>query len=460
MLENEDSIVAISSPYGIGGIAVIRSSGTRVLSIIQKFFFKKGKCSFDWGNLVPRHMYYGVIYDKDYMIDEVMLSVFKSPHSYTGEDMVEIYCHGSIYVQQRMLQLFIDNGCRLARPGEFTIRAYLNGKINLVEAEAIGDIIHSETESAHRLAIEQLRGGYIQLIEQLREDIIQFASLLELELDFSEEDIEFANRDKLKNLLLQNIQKISELTESFQLGNALKSGIPVAIIGKPNAGKSTLLNALLNEEKAIVSEIPGTTRDLIEDKLVINGIMFRIIDTAGIREAKDEIEKIGIERAIQSVQKAMIVVIVQDARDSIDDLDKYVELVKKHNPKSYIIKVINKIDLKIDLINQLDKSQDYILISAKNKQNIEKLKNQLFEVVMQKGYKSYQTMVSNVRHYNELLQSKKYLERALDDIINNITTEIIAEDLKFAIQHLSNITGKITSEDVLRNIFSKFCIGK
>lgn len=456
---SDDNIAAISSPFGIGGIAVIRCSGNKAFSIIQPLFFRKNKTSFDWNKIEYRKLYYGIIVENDEIIDEVMLALFPQPHSYTGENMVEIYCHGSIYVQQKILQLLINKGCRIAEPGEFTTRAYLNGKINLAEAEAIGDIIHAESEASHKLAMQQLRGGYIQLIEQLRENILNFASLLELELDFSEEDVEFANRQQLKNLLTQTIQQIQTLTESFQLGNAIKSGVPVVIVGKPNAGKSTLLNALLNEEKAIVSDIPGTTRDLIEDKLIINGILFRIIDTAGIREAKDEIEKIGIDKALHSIKKAMIVILLQDINEPLKNLNQQIEFIKSQNPDASIIKVLNKTDLQKSF-DTLKLNNDVISISAKTHTNLDKLKNKLVEVVINKGYQSHQPMVSNVRHYNELKQSLHFLEKSLNGLNNNITTDIIAEDLKFAIQHLSNITGNITSEDILKNIFSKFCIGK
>ncbi|GAB4206195.1 MAG: tRNA uridine-5-carboxymethylaminomethyl(34) synthesis GTPase MnmE [Bacteroidia bacterium] len=457
-IQSEDTVVAVSSPPGVGGIAVIRCSGNKTFSIVKSLFFRKNKADFNWEKIQYRHLYYGIIADNNDVVDEVMVSLFVAPHSYTGEDMAEIYCHGSVYVQHKILQMFIDRGARLAEAGEFTIRAYLNGKINLAEAEAIGDIIHSESEASHRLAMNQLRGGYVQLIGQLRDNILNFASLLELELDFSEEDVEFANRQQLTELLQQTIEKISELTQSFQLGNAIKSGIPVAIVGHPNAGKSTLLNALLNEEKAIVSDIPGTTRDLIEDKLIINGIMFRIIDTAGIREAKDEIEKIGIEKAKQSIQKAMIVIILHDINENTDEIHQYTALVKKHNPDAVIIKVYNKIDTaKINITRGED---DTLYISAKNKYNIDILKDKLTEAVVNKGYKTNQPLVSNVRHYNELKQALYFLEKAMKGLISKTSTELIAEDLRFAIRHLSNITGNITSEDILKNIFSKFCIGK
>lgn len=455
-IQSEDTVVAVSSPPGVGGIAVIRCSGNKTFSIVKSLFFRKNKADFNWEKIQYRHLYYGIIADNNDVVDEVMASLFVAPHSYTGEDMAEIYCHGSVYVQHKILQMFIDRGARLAEAGEFTIRAYLNGKMNLAEAEAIGDIIHSESEASHRLAMNQLRGGYVQLIGQLRDNILNFASLLELELDFSEEDVEFANRQQLTELLQQTIEKISELTQSFQLGNAIKSGIPVAIIGHPNAGKSTLLNALLNEEKAIVSDIPGTTRDLIEDKLIINGIMFRIIDTAGIREAKDEIEKIGIDRAVRSVKQAMIVIILRDMNDGKDGWEELTELVKSNNAEAYVIKVFNKIDQKENYQGE----GEVIGISAKNKWNIDTLKSKLYEAVVNKGYKMNQPLVSNVRHYNELKQALYFLDKAMKGLKAKTSTELIAEDLRFAIRHLSNITGNITSEDILKNIFSKFCIGK
>lgn len=457
-LSLEDTIVAISSPYGMGAIASIRCSGKNAFEIIKPLFYTKDNKPFNWKQLHYRRMYYGLIVHKDRIIDEVMICAFHQPHSYTGENMVEIYCHGSIYIQQKLLQLCIDNGARLAQPGEFTIRAYLNGKLNLSEAEAINDLIHAETESAHLLAMQQLKGGYKNLIEELRTSILNYASLLELELDFSEEDVEFANRQQLIDILTNSIDKIDRLIDSFQMGNVIKTGIPVVIIGKPNAGKSTLLNALLEEEKAIVSEIPGTTRDLIEDKLIINGITFRIIDTAGIRETDNEIEKIGIDRAKQSIQKAMIILLLHDVTQvSQQDMEKNTELLHLYNKQATIVHVFNKCDQKPDVFKQ---TTDGIYISAKERMNIDALKQRLVEVVMQKGYQPNQPMVSNVRHYNELQSAKRYLEKSLEDLKKNISTDLISEDLKFAIQHLSNITGNISSEDVLSNIFSKFCIGK
>lgn len=454
----DDTIVAISSPYGMGGVAVIRCSGKMAFDITHALFFKKNFSKLDFHNIVYRKMYYGIIAENNSIIDEVMVCFFQSPHSYTGENVVEIYCHGSVYVQQKILQLYLNKGARLADAGEFTIRAYLNGKLNLSEAEAIGDLIHAETEAEHRLAIDQLKGGYKNLIEHLREQLLNFASLIELELDFSEEDVEFANRSQLVMLLQTAINDIEKLTESFQMGNAIKTGIPVVILGKPNAGKSTLLNALLNEEKAIVSEIPGTTRDLIEDKLIINGIAFRIIDTAGIREAKDEIEKIGIARAQQSIQKAMIVILLQDLADASEQSTKeYIQMIHSLNPQVKILEVFNKIDKFKGIPSQ---ESDAIYISAKENMHIDVLKQKLFEIVLEKGYQPNRPMVTNVRHFNELKAAKKFLDKALNDLKNNISNEFVAEDLKFALHHLSNITGNITSEDILKNIFSKFCIGK
>lgn len=456
----EDTIVAISSPYGMGGVAVIRCSGKKALDILKQLFFKRNKLPFDFNQWQARRMYYGLLMDEGQIIDEVMVCWFAFPHSYTGEDVVEVYCHGSVYVQQRILQAFVQRGSRIAEAGEFTIRAYLNGKLTLSEAEAIGDLIHSETESAHRLAMNQLRGGYQQLINQLREQLLQFASLLELELDFSEEDVEFANRQQLIEILNESLKKMSELMISFKMGNAIKTGVPVVILGKPNAGKSTLLNALLNEEKAIVSDIPGTTRDLIEDKLIIQGILFRIIDTAGLREAKDVIEKIGIERARQSIEKAMIVILLQDITEyDIQETQNHLKLIQSINPDVAIVQVYNKID-KIKQQQDSNFNDEVIFISAKEKYNIEVLKNKLVDIVVQKGYQPHQPMVSNVRHFNELQNAKQFLEKALESLKNKVTTELVAEDLRFAIMHLSNITGNISSEDVLKNIFSKFCIGK
>ena len=455
----DDTIVAISSPYGMGGVAIIRCSGKQALWILKKIFRTKNKTPFLWDQLTFRKMYYGLIVDSEQVIDEVMVCAFQSPHSYTGEDVVEIYCHGSIYVQQKILSLCIQHGARLATAGEFTIRACMNGKLTLSDAEALGDLIHAETEAAHRLAIDQLRGGYKTLLQQLRSQLLNVSSLLELELDFSEEDIEFASRHELIQLLTATIQTIEELTKSFQMGNVIKNGVPVVILGKPNAGKSTLLNALLNEEKAIVSEIPGTTRDLIEDILIIQGVSFRIIDTAGIREARDEIEKIGITRTKQSVKKAMIALLIIDISEYQEtEIIENEKMIDSIHPNITLIKVFNKID-KIPHLPSSEQN-DCVFISAKEKKNIEKLKQKLFDVLIQKGYQPHQPMVSNLRHYYELQHAAKYLQNALQLIKNQSDKELIAEDLRFAILHLSNITGTITSEEILANIFSKFCIGK
>lgn len=458
LLHTDDTIVAVSSPPGIGGIAVIRCSGKDALPIVQKIFYKKNHINFNWENLTHHKMYYGEIWEDRQLIDEVMLCYFKSPHSYTGEDLIEIYCHGSVFIQQKLVQLFINNGARPANAGEFTIRAYLNGKMNLSDAEAIGDLIHAETESAHLLSIQQLRGGYKNIINGLKENILNFLSLLELELDFSEEDVEFANRSQLKEMLRSTIKQTEELMDSFQYGNAIKTGVPVVILGKPNAGKSTLLNALLNEEKAIVSEIPGTTRDLIEDKLNIKGILFRIIDTAGIRDAKDEIEKIGIEKAKESIKKSMIVILLIDINEPVHQISEYYEWIKTLHPSASVITVFNKCDTIVEIKNKI---QNALYISAKNKNNIDLLKEKLYETFISKNDKNIARIsVSNVRHYNELKQAKHFLEKAEQSLNDNAHTEIIAEELKFAVHYLSNITGNITSEDILSNIFSKFCIGK
>ncbi len=458
----DDSIVALSSAYGISAVAVIRCSGTKTFSIIEKIFYQNENTVFNTANATYRKMYFGYIHENNKIVDELMICLFKAPHSYTAEDLVEIYCHGSTYVQQKILQLFLINGARYAEAGEFTIRAYLNGKITLAKAEAIGDIIHSESESAHQLAINQMRGGYIELINQLRNQLLQFASLVELELDFSEEDVEFANRHQLKSLTTDIISKINELTESFEMGNSIKNGIPVCIVGKPNAGKSTLLNALLKEEKAIVSEIPGTTRDLIEDRLTVQGMLFRIIDTAGIREAQDAIENIGIEKAFGAIRKSSIIVYLTDVNTfSENEINIDVQKIKNINPKAELIVAINKID---DCNSTLKTNIDttfYLKLSGKNNINIDVLKQKWVDIITEKGYNPHRTMVSNARHFNELTCAKTYLEKVLVNIDNHhTTTDLLAEDIKAAIQHLANITGGITNEDVLKNIFSQFCIGK
>jgi tRNA modification GTPase len=450
-----DTICAISTPFGVGGLAVIRVSGEQAVSRVGCFLSKTvrntGYRVPGAGYLTPNQAQFCEFRDNDVLIDEVVVTYFKAPRSYTGEDIVEIACHGSSYVQQKILQLLIANGCRLATAGEFTQRAFLNGKMDLSQAEAVADLIHAQSEGSHRLAIEQLRGGFSDKIKQLRQELIDFSALLELELDFSEEDVEFADRTKLVDLLQRIKAEIQTLADSFKLGNALKNGIPVAIVGKPNVGKSTLLNALLNEEKAIVSDIPGTTRDTIEDTLNINGTMFRFIDTAGLRESTDTIESIGIERTRKAIEKAQIVMTIREVGH--DDTMDYGDLQEKQ-----VIRIVNKIDgtdyksAPADVIGEIP-------ISAKNNIGLDKLIERLIDFA-NKQQVSDRTLVSNLRHYEALNRALTFItnsERALED---GVPTDLVAIDIRSALYHLGEITGQISTDDVLGAIFSRFCIGK
>ncbi|MCL2681964.1 MAG: tRNA uridine-5-carboxymethylaminomethyl(34) synthesis GTPase MnmE [Bacteroidales bacterium] len=470
-----DTICAISTPFGVGGLAVIRVSGEDAVSLVSKFLYPAGTVrgtryevrgavvsaplNDRWLSEVEAtshpatpHLKFCEFRDGETLIDEVVVTYFKAPKSYTGEDVVEIACHGSSYVQQKILQLLVANGCRLANAGEFTQRAFLNEKMDLSQAEAVADLIHAQSEGSHRLAIEQLRGGFSKKIIQLRRELIDFSALLELELDFSEEDVEFANREKLLDLLHRIKTEIQTLSDSFKIGNALKNGIPVAIIGKPNVGKSTLLNVLLNEEKAIVSDIPGTTRDTIEDTLNIQGTLFRFIDTAGLRESSDTIETIGIERTRKTIEKAQIVIIVDEVRGTGYGV-RSVDYGNLHDKQ--VIHVINKIDTATDFTN----SNDEILISAKNGIGIEKLIEKLVDFASEQKV-SDRTLVSNLRHYEALNHALTFITNSENALKSGISTDLVAIDIRGALHHLGEITGEISTEEVLGSVFSRFCIGK
>ncbi|MCX6230285.1 MAG: tRNA uridine-5-carboxymethylaminomethyl(34) synthesis GTPase MnmE [Bacteroidetes bacterium] len=460
---NNDTICALATASGIAAISVIRVSGENSFDICNSIFRHKNK-SIDCNQLKSHHIYFGTIIENDEIIDEVLLSIFKQPHSYTAENSIEISCHGSSYIQQRILQLIIKNGARIAKPGEFTMRAFLNGKLDLSQAEAVADLIASHSKTSHSLALEQMRGGFSSKIKQLRQELVNFASLIELELDFSEEDVEFANRDELSKLLNNLKTEINSLIQSFAMGNVLKHGIPVAIIGKPNVGKSTLLNSLLNEERAIVSEIPGTTRDTIEDTLTLEGITFRFIDTAGLRDSSDEIEMIGIERTYQKIEQANIILYVVDIKDTtVDEIMqnlKDFELHIRNNSKRIII-IANKTDL-------LDKAprhfsdlleREIIFISAKRKENINLITNSLLKSVATEQTADT-TMISNIRHYEALQKTDEAILQIEQAIKLNISGDLIAIDIRTALHHLGEITGEITNDEILGNIFSSFCIGK
>ncbi len=455
------TICAIATPSGNGAIALIRVSGKNAIPIVSSFFFGKKKLE----EKASHSLSFGEIKEKGELIDEVLVSIFKAPNSYTAEDLVEISCHGSPYIQQRILSLLLENGATLAAAGEFTQRAYLNGKLNLSEAEAVADIISSQSYSAHKVAMQQMRGGYSKELEKLREQLLYFVSLIELELDFSEEDVEFADRSKLTDLAIALQSKIHKLATSFHLGNALKKGIPVAIIGRPNVGKSTLLNTLLGEEKAIVSEIAGTTRDVIEDTIIFKGVEYRFIDTAGIRETSDKIENLGIERTWEKVANAEIILLLVDATEHEEINTQAIKELQKHlkNTDKKLLLLINKTDkkeLQTTTILQYLKKEAIISISAKEGKNIEKVFEKLNEFHLGMQENSYDIIVSNARHYELLKKAEESIERVLEGLKNEIPTDFISQDIRESLHHLGSITGEISCDDILGSIFSKFCIGK
>jgi len=456
---NDNTIIAISTPTGIGAISIVRLSGDKALEIVDVFFKNKSKKKLI--NQKTNTSLYGQIVDKGILIDEVVVTIYKNPNSFTGEDTVEISCHGSKYIQQKILHLFIKNGVAPAKPGEFSLRSFLNGKRDLIQAEAIADLISSESEASHSLAIKQMKGGFSIEIKKLRKKLLDFASLIELELDFSEEDIEFADRNQFK-LLLNKIEKtISKLTDSFSLGNVLKNGIPIAIIGPPNSGKSTLLNTLLNEDKAIVSEIAGTTRDIIEDQINLNGINFRFIDTAGLRKTKNKIEKIGIKKTYNKLKNASYILYMIDSQSYIkkkSNIKLEINSILKKIKNTPIMILFNKIDIyKISDNDMSDLNMDKVQISAKNKTGIKTLINKL--ILNFKNDKD-QTLITNARHYSALLKTNKSVSNIKKGLSNNIPGDLLSIDIKEAIENLGEITGEITNDELLGNIFGKFCIGK
>ncbi|MDR0969868.1 MAG: tRNA uridine-5-carboxymethylaminomethyl(34) synthesis GTPase MnmE [Lentimicrobiaceae bacterium] len=462
ILEN-DTICALSSPPGMGAIAIVRLSGEKSHEIVAEIFEQKNK-KFLLSKIETYKAYYGQIIDKEEFIDDVLVLFFKKPHSYTGENVVEINCHGSIYIQQRLLEIFIQHGARLAEPGEFSMRAFTNGKFDLAQAEAIADLIASQSKAAHNLAVNQMRGGFSKKISTLRNRLLEFASLIELELDFSEEDVEFVDRNKFFQLIDNLKDEIIKLIKSFTSGNVIKNGIPVAIIGKTNVGKSTLLNAILNEERALVSDIPGTTRDTIEDTIVIGGFTFRFIDTAGLRISDDTVENMGIERTYDKIKQASILLYVCDLT-SIDDVsaNEIIEELKQYteNQNKQVVLIGNKVDL-------LTKIPEYfkdlipletVFISAKRKENINLISESL-QKKAQAIHHEQDTIVSNLRHYQALEAAHEAILAVENGFNNNIPTDLIAIDLRQAIYHLGTITGAISNDEVLGSIFEKFCIGK
>lgn len=468
MIVDDLTIAAIATAPGTGAIAVIRLSGKDAIAICDKVFKStKGKKQLSEQKAYTIH--HGTIMDDSRAVDEVLMSIFKAPRSYTGEDVVEISCHGSQIIQQQMLELLVRKGARLAQPGEFTLRAFLNGKIDLSQAEAIADLISSSSEAARKVALQQMRGGFSSKLKELREQLLSFIALIELELDFSEEDVEFADRKQLVGLINEILSVIEKMINSFQLGNVIKQGIPVTIAGKPNVGKSTLLNRLLNEERAIVSEIAGTTRDTIEDTINLGGISFRFIDTAGIRHTIDSIESIGVERAYAKISQAKIILLLVDSQSPIDEI---IESIKE------IDSTLNADQIPLILINKDDKADKtainqtiaalhakypnhHILpISAKAGHNIELLTSTLINLGLQGQPETDEVIVTNVRHYESLVRARENLNEAIDGLKGNLSSDLLAIDIRQAIHYLGEITGEITTDDILGHIFSKFCIGK
>lgn len=498
---SNDTICAIATASGTAAISVIRMSGDKSHEIALSRYTRKGK-ELTLENITPNRMYYGEFVDNDNkIIDDVMVTFFKAPHSYTGEDSVEIVCHGSVFIQNKILEILIDNGARLAEAGEYTMRAFVNGKMDLTQAEAVADIISSKNEAEHRVAMNQLKGGFSKELQELRRNLVDLTSLMELELDFSEEDVEFADRTRLNNIVDDAITHFTKLTDTFKLGNAIKRGIPVAIVGDTNAGKSTILNALLGEERAIVSDIAGTTRDTIEETLNIKGKTFRFIDTAGIRETDDTIEKIGIERAFKKIEEADIVLGILDLSKSSSEYFNSARLIISNVNlfTQKLILVFNKVDtnqlalwtdneqilceLRHSIERNIERNGGYMLdeykysitgqdchdirnllkytfISAKKNSDIEKLKDDIYFNGSELNVDENEVLVTNLRHYEALVNARKALLKVKEGLVSGLSTEFVAQDLKDVLYHLGSITGEITSGEILNNVFGRFCIGK
>ncbi len=460
---NNDTIAALATPHGFGAIAVIRLSGKEAIAITESVFFTKTLKPKSLHTKASHTAHFGVIADKDLIIDEVLVTLFKAPTTYTGEEIVEISCHGSVFIQQQILQLLFKQGARPAQAGEFTLRAFLNGKLDLSQAEAVADLIASNSASSHQVAMQHMRGGFSSKIAVLRENLLNFASLIELELDFSEEDVEFADRSDLKKLVHTILTIIEKLILSFDLGNVIKHGVPVAIVGKPNAGKSTLLNVLLDDERAIVSEIPGTTRDTIEDELIIDGVLFRFIDTAGLRTTTDVIEQIGVNKAFEVIKKSAIIIYLFDTHElSLGDLQQELKVIEEHIGTSQLVVVGNKIDFENveALKKEFQAIENITFISAKEKNNIEELKHKLVSLFDTRTVNTTDTIVTNSRHVSSLNKAFAALSKVNEGLATNIQSDFLALDIRYALEALGEITGQVTNDDLLGNIFSKFCIGK
>jgi tRNA modification GTPase len=468
----KDTIVALATASGAGAIAVIRVSGDKAIEICSSVFKSiKGK---NLENQKSHTLYLGHIIDDKKVLDEVLVSIFKGPNSYSGENTIEISCHGSTFIQQQIIQLLLRKGCRMANPGEFTLRAFLNGKMDLSQAEAVADLISSDNEASHQIAMQQMRGGFSLELKNLRQELLNFASLIELELDFAEEDVAFADRTQFNELLVRIEFVLKRLIDSFAVGNVIKNGIPVAIVGEPNVGKSTLLNALLNEERAIVSEIAGTTRDTIEDELVIGGIGFRFIDTAGIRETKDVVESIGIKKTFEKIEQAQVVLLLVDGSqlsvDSLVSVKIEIEKIRNLFPLKPLVIVLNKVDKLSkeqleNFTNQLTDNQStdnrqLIAISAKKGIGIDELKNQLLSFVNTGALRNNETIVTNTRHYDSLLKALDEIQKVKFGLQTNLSSDLMAIDIKQALYYFGEITGEVTNDELLGNIFANFCIGK
>jgi tRNA modification GTPase len=462
-MTHQDTIVALATPSGAGAIAVIRISGAEAITIGNSVFQSiKGK---DLTQQKSHTLHLGHIVDGEKTLDQVLVSIFKGTNSYSGENTIEISCHGSTYIQQQIIQLLLRKGCRMATAGEFTLRSFLNGKMDLSQAEAVADLISSDNEASHQIAMQQMRGGFSNEIAQLRQELLNFASLIELELDFAEEDVEFADRTQFYELLNRIEFVLKRLIDSFAVGNVIKNGIPVAIVGEPNVGKSTLLNALLNEERAIVSEIAGTTRDTIEDELVIGGIGFRFIDTAGIRETVDVIESIGIKKTFEKIEQAQVVVYLFDGSQfkvSGSNLKVELEKIKNQFPLKPLIIIGNKAD-KLELSEKeylLTEIPNILLLSAKEKIGVEELKNQLLSFVNTGALRNNETIVTNTRHYDSLLKALEEIQKVNYGLQTNLSSDLMAIDIREALYYFGEITGTVTNDELLGNIFANFCIGK
>ena len=461
MVKN-DNILALATPSGVGAISMIRISGPESISIVDNIF--NGIESIKLVNQNANQVQLGYIVENQRTIDKVLVTVFRNPKSYTGEDLVEISCHGSAFIQESIIQLLLNYDCRVAKPGEFTMRSFLNGKMDLSQAESVADLISSNSEASHRLAINQMRGGFKVDISDLRTELVNFASLIELELDFSQEDVEFANMKELNKLLDKITFNLKKLIDSFKTGNVIKNGVPIAIVGEPNTGKSTLLNTLLNEDRAIVSSIAGTTRDTIEDQIIINGVNCRFIDTAGIRSTDDEIESIGIERTFKKMDESEIIFFLIDYstldKNKINYYVDYLNEIEEKFPQTKLLTILNKNDVKSEIsISDLNKFKP-IKISAKNKLNIESLKEEISSYISSLTSQIDNSTISNSRHYDLLNKTYEEIHKVKTSIANNVSSDLLAIDIKQAIYYLGELTGEISNDEILGNIFSKFCIGK